>query len=89
MLFQFCAICARVQPVYLWIHVRAARCNSQMLPDKKKSIICQQVQHNFEQYITRLKKKLKLGQQEKKQSFILKIYNVHGNLSLYADTDQG
>lgn len=63
MLFQFCAICARVQPVYLWIHVRAARCNSQMLPDKKKSIICQQVQHNFEQYITRLKKKL--GQQEK------------------------
>lgn len=63
MLFQFCAICARVQPVYLWIHARAARCNSQMLPDKKKSIICQQVQHNFEQYITRLKKKL--GQQEK------------------------
>lgn len=63
MLFQFCAICARVQPVYLWIHVRAARCNSQMLPDKKKSIICQQVQHNFEQYITRLKKKL--GQHEK------------------------
>lgn len=63
MLFQFRAICARVQPVYLWIHVRAARCNSQMLPDKKKSIICQQVQHNFEQYITRLKKKI--GQQEK------------------------
>lgn len=89
MLFQFCATCARVQPVYLWIHARAARCNSQMLPDKKKSIICQQVQHNFEQYMTRLKKKLKLGQQEKKQLFILKIYKVHGNLSLYADTDQG
>lgn len=55
---------------------------------QKKSIICQQVQHNFEQYTTRLKKKLKLGQQEKKQLFILKIYKVHGNLSLYADTDQ-
>lgn len=56
---------------------------------RQKKIICQQVQHNVEQYIPRLKKKLKLGQQEKKQLFILKIYKVHGNLSLYADTDQG
>lgn len=72
MLFQFRAICARVQPVYLWIQARAARCISQMLPDKKKSIICQQVQHNFKQYITRLKKKLKLGQQEKNNYFSLK-----------------
>lgn len=37
-----------------------------------KKIICQQVQHNFEQYITRLKKKLKLGQQEKNNYFSLK-----------------
>lgn len=72
MLFQFRATCARVQPVYLWIQARAARCISQMLPDKKKSIICQQVQHNFEQYITTLKKKLKLGQQEKNNYFSLK-----------------
>lgn len=39
---------------------------------QKKSIICQQVQHNFKQYITRLKKKLKLGQQEKNNYFSLK-----------------
>lgn len=89
MLFQFRAICARVQPVYLWIHVRAARCNSQMLPDKKKSIIlvCQQVQHNFEQYITRLKKNS--VNKKKTQLFILKMCKVDGNLSLYTDTDQG
>lgn len=81
MLFQFRATCARVQPVYLWIQARAARCISQMLPDKKKSIICQQVQHNFEQYITRLKNKTRSTR--KKQLFFLKMCKVDGNLSLY------
>lgn len=82
MLFQFRAICARVQPVYLWIHARAARCIWQMLPDKKKSIICQQVQHNFEQYITRLKKKNSVNK-KKTQLFFHKMCKVDGNLSLY------
>lgn len=55
---------------------------------QKKSIICQQVQHNFEQYITRLKKNNSVNK-KKTQLFILKMCKVDGNLSLYTDTDQG
>lgn len=51
-------------------------------PTKKKSIICQQVQHNFEQYITRLKKKIKTRSKRKKQQQLLNLEmcKVDGNL---------
>lgn len=37
---------------------------------QKKSIICQQVQHNFEQYTTRLKKKIKTRSTRKKNNYL-------------------
>lgn len=60
-----------------------------MLPDKKNQSYVNKYNIILNNIRQGWKKKLKLGQQEKKQLFILKIYKVHGNLSLYADTDQG
>lgn len=60
-----------------------------MLPDKKNQSYVNKYNIILNNIRQGWKKKLKLGQQEKKQLFILKIYKVDGNLSLHADTDQG